>query len=104
MPPTIAAMMLVPTTAHAYDLEIIPKEEVYFSTSHIMGEQKVKIPDRYTPLEAPTRPETIVLPDFRTPADYATALASLSVQSSSNPDICNKTALYGEKAPPYITL
>ena len=52
-------------------MEIIPKEEIDFSTSLIMGERTIEIPDFYTPLEVPTRPETIVLPERRTPADNA---------------------------------
>ena len=33
----------------------------------------VEIPGKYNPLEAPSRPELIVLPDLRTICDYATA-------------------------------
>ena len=38
-----------------------------------MGERSVEIPGRYAPLKAPTRPDPIILPDLRTPQDYATA-------------------------------
>ena len=69
---TIDAMMTVSMRAHAF-LGTIPKKEVDFSTSLIMGERTEKIPGRFSPLEAPTRPNVIVLPDLRTPANYATA-------------------------------
>ena len=70
--PTIDAMMTVSTKAHAF-MGTIPKEEVDFATSLIMGERTEEIPGRFSPLEAPTRPEVIVVPDLRTPTDYATA-------------------------------
>ena len=70
--PTIDAMMAVSMRAQAF-LGTIPKEEVDFSTSLIMGERTKEIPARFSPLEAPTRPNVIVLHDLRTPADYATA-------------------------------
>jgi hypothetical protein len=65
-------MMVVSTRAHAYQ-ETIPKEEIYLSISLIIEERTFEIPSRCTPLEAPTRPEIIVLPDLRKPDDYATA-------------------------------
>jgi hypothetical protein len=70
--PAIDAMMTVFMRAHAF-LGTIPKEEVDLSTSLIMGGRKEEIPGRLSPLEAPTRLDVIVLPDLRTPADYATA-------------------------------
>ena len=70
--PAIEAMMTVSTRAHAF-LETIPKEEVDFATSLTMGERTEEVPGRFSPLEIPTRPDPIVLPDLRTPADYATA-------------------------------
>ncbi len=70
--PAIEAMMSVSTRAHAF-LETIPKKEVDFATSLIMGERTQEIPGRFSPQEIPTRPDPIVLPDLRTPADYAAA-------------------------------
>ena len=70
--PTIDTMMRVSMRAHAF-LGTIPKEEVDFSTSLIMGERTEEIPGRFSPLEVPTRPDVIVHPDLRTPTDYATA-------------------------------
>jgi len=70
--PTIDAMMTISMRSHAF-LGTIPKEEVDFSTSLIMGERTEEIPGRFFPLEAPTRPSVIVLPALRTPGDYATA-------------------------------
>ena len=70
--PAIAALMTVSTRAHAF-LSEIPREEMEFDTSLVMGERTVEIPDRYTPLELPLRPEQIVLPDLRTIREYATA-------------------------------
>ncbi len=70
--PSIDAMMAVSMRAHAF-LGTIPKEEVDFCTSLIMGEQTKEIPGRFSPLATTTRPYVIVLPDLRTPADYATA-------------------------------
>ncbi len=63
--------MPVSTRAHAF-IETIPKEEVDFATSGIMEERTEEILGRFSPLEAPTIPDTIVLPDLRTPANYAT--------------------------------
>jgi hypothetical protein len=54
-------------------MDTIPKEEINFTTSLILGERTNEIPGRYTPLKTPTRPDVIVLPDLRSPADYATA-------------------------------
>jgi hypothetical protein len=70
--PSIDTMMTVSMRAHAF-LGTIPKEEVDFSTSRIMGERTEENPGRFSPLEAPTRPDVIVLPNLRTPADYAMA-------------------------------
>ena len=68
----IDAMMTVSTRAHAF-LGTIPKEEVDFATSLIMWGRTEEIMGRFSPLEAPTRLEVIVLPDLQTPSDYATA-------------------------------
>ena len=70
--PAFAALVTVSTRAHAF-LSEIPKEEIEFATSLFMGERNVEIPGRYNPLEAPSKPELIVLPDLRTINDYATA-------------------------------
>ncbi len=70
--PVVDVMISVCTRGHAF-LDSIPQAEINFTTSIIMGERTVEIPGRYSPLETPTRPEPIVLPDMRTPADYATA-------------------------------
>ena len=68
----VAVMVAVSTRAHAF-LESIPQEEIDFTTSLIMGKRSMEISGRYLPLEAPCRPKPIVLPDLRTPTDYATA-------------------------------
>ena len=70
--PAVAALITVSTRAHAFLTEI-PKVEMEFATSLVMGERTVEIPGRYNPLEAPLRPELIVLPDLRTICDYAEA-------------------------------
>ena len=70
--PKIDAMMAVSMRAHAF-LGTIPKEEVDFSTPLIMGERTEEIPGRFSPLEAPIRPDVIVLPELRTQANYAMA-------------------------------
>ena len=66
--------------AHAY-LETIPQIENDFATSLVMGERSVEISGRYSPIEAPTRLDPIVLPDLRTPKDYATPHANTSAPS-----------------------
>ena len=70
--PAIESMLAISARAHTF-LETIPQIETDFATSLVMGERTVDIPGRYSPLEAPTRPDPIVLPDLRTPVDYATA-------------------------------
>ena len=72
LPPhhAVDAMMTVSTRAHAF-LEIIPRSEIDFSISLIMGKRKVKISGRYSPTQAHTKPRTIVLPDLRSLVDYA---------------------------------
>jgi hypothetical protein len=69
--PAIESMLAIIAKAHTF-LETIPQIETDFATSLVMGERTVDIPGRYSPLEAPTRPDPIVLPDLRTPADYVT--------------------------------
>jgi hypothetical protein len=70
--PVIESRLAIGTRAHAF-IDIIPQAEIDFSTSLVMGERTVEISGRYSPLEAPTRPDPIVLPDLRTPEDYASA-------------------------------
>ncbi len=70
--PAVETLLAVSERAHAF-LKSIPQAELDFTTSLCMGERTVAIPGRYAPLEAPSRPEPIVLPDLRTLADYATA-------------------------------
>ncbi len=70
--PVIESLLAISTRAHAF-LDIIPQAEIDFTTSLVMGERTVEIPGRYSPLEAPTRPDPIVLPDLRIPTDYAGA-------------------------------
>jgi hypothetical protein len=72
LPPAIAEMMAVSTRAHGY-LESTPQAEVDFATSVIKGERMVAILGRFAPTEAHDKPEPIVLPDLRTPTDYASA-------------------------------
>jgi hypothetical protein len=50
--PAVAALKTVSTQSHAF-LSEIPKVEVEFATSLVMGEKTVEIPGRYIPLEAP---------------------------------------------------
>ncbi len=65
----IESMLAVSTRAHAF-FDTIPQAEINFTTSLVMGERTVEIPGQYSPLEQPSRPDPIVLPDLRTPADY----------------------------------
>jgi hypothetical protein len=69
--PAIDSMLVIRAKAHTF-LETIPHIETDFATGLVMGERTVDIPGRYSPLEAPTRPDPIVLPDLRTLVDYAT--------------------------------
>ena len=70
--PAIKSMLAISARAHAF-LETIPQIENDFATSLVISERSVEIPGRYSPIEAPTRPDPVVLPDLRTPKDYATA-------------------------------
>jgi len=70
--PAVAALMTVSTRARAF-LSKIPFKKMEFATTLVMGEKTVEIFGRYNPLEAPSRPELIVLPDLRAICDYATA-------------------------------
>jgi hypothetical protein len=63
--------MAVSTRAHAFLFEI-PQAELEFATSIVIGEKLVEIPDRYSPLDAPSRTEHIVPPNLPTLRDYAT--------------------------------
>jgi len=70
--PAVAALLTVSTRAHAF-LADISQAEMDFATTTVLGERRVEIPGRSTPLEAAEKPEPMVLSDLRTPADYATA-------------------------------
>jgi len=70
--PTIESMLAASTRAHAF-LDTIPQVEIDFTTSLIMGERTMEIRGRYSPLEQPSRPDPIVLPDLRTLVDYVDA-------------------------------
>ena len=64
-------MLAIDARAHTF-LETIPRIETDFATGLVMGERTADVQCRYYTLEAPTRPDPIVLPDLRTPMDYAT--------------------------------
>jgi len=70
--PSIASLMIVSIHACAF-LSEISQCELSFATSLVMRDIVVETPGRYTPLDAPTRPEQIILPDIRSLGDYATA-------------------------------
>ncbi len=70
--PAIAALKIVSTRAQVF-LSDIPQTELDFTTYLVIGERTVEIPGRYTPLETPSRPESMVLPDLRSLCDYAKA-------------------------------
>jgi hypothetical protein len=82
-------MLAINTRAHAF-LDIIPQAEINFTTSLGMGEMTVEIPGRYSPLEAPTRPDPIVLPDLRTLQTTLQSHASTSAPSSNSHVMCVK--------------
>jgi hypothetical protein len=60
----VEVMLAISTRAHAF-MEFIPQVEIDFTTSLIMGKHSVELPGRYSPLEALTALELIVLPDLR---------------------------------------
>ncbi len=70
--PAVESLLAVNTRAHGF-LEDISRAEMDFATATMLGERLVKIPGRFAPLEAACKPETIVLPELRVRADYATA-------------------------------
>jgi hypothetical protein len=70
--PTIASIMAVSARAHTF-LADITQSEMDFATSLTLGERLVEVPGRFVNLETHTKPEPIVLPDLRVPADYVTA-------------------------------
>ena len=71
--PVMAALMTIRTRAYAFLSEMlqVKLEIASFFCRH--GGRTFEIPGRYTPLEAPSRPEQIALPDLQTINDYATA-------------------------------
>jgi hypothetical protein len=42
-----------------------------FSTSLVLGERHVEIPGKFSPLEPPTRPDQIVIPELQISSNYA---------------------------------
>ena len=69
--PAVETLLAIGERVHVF-LESIPQAEVDFTTSLVMSERIVVISGRYDPLEAPSRPEPIGLPDLRNRADYDT--------------------------------
>ena len=64
-------MTVVITRARAFISEI-PQIELEIATSLVTVERIVEIPGRCSPLDAPSRPEEIVLQDLWTLRGYAT--------------------------------
>jgi len=95
--PAVTSLLAVSARAHTF-LADISQEEMDFSSSLTMGERTVEVPGRYAPLEAPSRPEPIRLPELRTPAEYATNPANTSVHYSSSPVMSAKLMQNGLKA------
>jgi hypothetical protein len=70
--PAVSVTFNVSIRADAY-LKTAPQVKFDIATSLIKGERFVAIPGRFYSREAYARPDSIVLPDLRAPADYASA-------------------------------
>jgi len=69
--PAIASLQTVSTRAHIFFSDIT-QTEMDFATATILQERLVEMPGRFAS-ETTEKPEPMVLPVFKTPADYATA-------------------------------
>ena len=67
--PAIASLMAVSARAHTF-LADITQREMDFATSLTLGKRLVEVLGSYSPLEAHTKQEPIVLPDLRQPTVY----------------------------------
>jgi hypothetical protein len=70
--PAVQSFLAVSARAHAF-LEDMTDAEMEFATSTVMGERLVEIPGRYIPADEAAKPERVVLPEPRLPADYVVA-------------------------------
>jgi hypothetical protein len=61
--PAVASLLTVSTRAHAF-LADITQAEMDFATATVLGERRVEIPGRFTPLEASEKPEPMILPEL----------------------------------------
>ena len=94
--PTIKSMLAFSTRAQAF-LDTIPETEINFTTSLVMGERTVEITGRNSPLEQPSRPYPIVLPDLCSHADYVNAPCKHECDILK-PCMCVKPIRYGRMA------
>ena len=70
--PAVQSLLAVSARSQSF-LADMTENEMDFATATVMGERLVEIPGRYTPADESAKPERVVLPEPRMPADYATA-------------------------------